>query len=167
MQYLLRRLLCALNVCLNVPFIMLLISQDILIPSHKYFEMSQFDAARTNVNYITRQLGIRKSIGAAVIEGAELCDDAELVEEASELAAVADSTFTNYDSSIYTVIFIPPGEDLGLPKGSEKYFEQVCVLTTFHSTPLMIAVYRFSAQGQSMSVLSLCVTDDVPMFFPP
>jgi hypothetical protein len=135
---------CASNVYSNKSFYnaLYITSQDVLIPSHKYFEMSQFDAARTNVNYITRQLGIRKSIGAAVIEGAELCDDAELVEEASELAAVADSTFTNYDSSIYTVIFIPPGEDLGLPKGSEKYFEQVCTLPTINSALLAMNCSR-------------------------
>eukprot|EP00953_Heterococcus_sp_UTEX-ZZ885_P030606 16164-Heterococcus_DN1.PRE.2 len=123
----------------------LMLAKDVLIPSHKYFEMSQFDAARTNVNYITRQLGIRKSIGAAVIEGAELCDDAELVEEASELAAVADSTFTNYDSSIYTV--------------QARYNNMQCSLT--------IATIDVTAQDSTVSGLLLCISDDMPMLFRP
>jgi hypothetical protein len=75
----------------------------VLEPSKKYFDLKQYDAARTNVNYITRVLGARKSIGTVVIEGTDACDDEALVEEASDLAATADSTFSNYDSSLYTV----------------------------------------------------------------
>ncbi|KAG5182218.1 hypothetical protein JKP88DRAFT_348934 [Tribonema minus] len=105
----------------------LMVCKAVLEPSHKYFKLNQFDSARTNVNYITRQLGVRKAIGKVIIEGGAICDDEALVEEASDLAATADSTFSNYDSSIYTVIFIPPGEDGSLPKGSDKYFNQADV----------------------------------------
>ena len=41
------------------------------------------------------------------------------------MAQEVDALFTNFDASVYTIIFIPADADGVLPPGAEKYLKQV------------------------------------------
>lgn len=49
------------------------------------------------------------------------------LEKAVDMAQETQALFTNFDSSVYTIIFIPPDEGGVLPPGAEKYLNQVMV----------------------------------------
>lgn len=47
------------------------------------------------------------------------------LEKAVDMAQESQAMFTNFDSSVYTIIFIPTDEVGVLPPGAEKYLKQV------------------------------------------
>lgn len=47
------------------------------------------------------------------------------IEKAFDMAQEVESLFTNFDSSVYTIIFIPADASGVLPPGAEKYLKQV------------------------------------------
>lgn len=49
----------------------------------------------------------------------------EQLEKAFELAQEVEALFTNFDATVYTIIFIPADADGVLPPGAEKYLKQV------------------------------------------
>lgn len=48
-------------------------------PTLQYLKAEQFDAARTNTNYITRFLNIKKSIDALLVKASDYVDDPDVV----------------------------------------------------------------------------------------
>ncbi|CAM9136984.1 unnamed protein product [Discosporangium mesarthrocarpum] len=102
----------------------LMLCKEIFRPTLQYLKAQQFDAARTNTNYITRFLNVKKTIDALVVAANDIVEDPEVMEKAVDLAQEAEATFTNFDSSVYTIIFIPGDENGVLPPGAEKYLKQ-------------------------------------------
>lgn len=52
------------------------------------------------------------------------------LEKAFDMAQEVDALFTNFDASVYTIIFIPADSAGVLPPGAEKYLKQVEYLLT-------------------------------------
>lgn len=50
------------------------------------------------------------------------------MERAFDMAQEVEALFTNFDASVYTIIFIPADAAGVLPPGAEKYLKQVMVL---------------------------------------
>lgn len=46
------------------------------------------------------------------------------MERAFDMAQEVEALFTNFDASVYTIIFIPADADGVLPPGAEKYLKQ-------------------------------------------
>lgn len=55
----------------------------------------------------------------------EILDDMLQLEQAVDRAQEAQALFTNFDASVYTIIFIPADASGVLPPGAEKYLKQV------------------------------------------
>lgn len=53
--------------------------QEVFKPTLQYLKAEQFDAARTNTNYITNFLNIKKNIDALIVSASEFVDDVDLV----------------------------------------------------------------------------------------
>lgn len=54
-----------------------------------------------------------------------MLDDLLQLEQAVDRAQEAQALFTNFDASVYTIIFIPTDASGVLPPGAEKYLKQV------------------------------------------
>lgn len=53
--------------------------QEVFRPTLQYLKAEQFDAARTNTNYIMRQLNIKKIIDSLIVSASDDIDDPDLV----------------------------------------------------------------------------------------
>lgn len=51
--------------------------QEVFKPALQYLKAEQFDAARTNTNYITRFFNLKKKIDAFIILASDVVDDAD------------------------------------------------------------------------------------------
>lgn len=86
-----------------VPVVM---CRTVLNPVRRYISEAQWDRSRTNVNYCTRILRLRKSIRGAAefLEGDAYYD-------AMDLAAEIDINMTQLDATVYTPLFMPGSDD--------------------------------------------------------
>lgn len=66
--------------------------QEVFKPTLQYLKAEQFDAARTNTNYVTRFLNIKKNIDSLIVQASELVDDGDVVSSILILA--------QYDTSV-------------------------------------------------------------------
>ncbi|CAM9168556.1 unnamed protein product [Ectocarpus sp. 12 AP-2014] len=101
-----------------------MICKEVFKPTLKYLKAEQFDAARTNTNYITRFFNLKKKIDSFIVQASDVVDDPDAMEKAFDMAQEVEALFTNFDSSVYTIIFIPADADGVLPPGAEKYLKQ-------------------------------------------
>ena len=53
--------------------------QEIFKPTLQYLKAEQFDAARTNTNYISRVINIKKKIDSFIVQANDVIDDADTV----------------------------------------------------------------------------------------
>ena len=53
--------------------------QEVFKPTLQYLKAEQFDAARTNTNYITRFINLKKKIDAFIVAANEVVDDVDQV----------------------------------------------------------------------------------------
>lgn len=53
--------------------------QEVFKPTLQYLKAEQFDAARTNTNYITRFFNLKKKIDALIVQANDVVDDADKV----------------------------------------------------------------------------------------
>eukprot|EP00903_Cladosiphon_okamuranus_P012890 g12036.t1 len=102
----------------------IMLCKEIFKPTLQYLKAEQFDAARTNTNYISRVINIKKKIDAFIVQANDVVDDVDTLEKAFDMAQEVDALFTNFDSSVYTIIFIPTDASGVLPPGAEKYLKQ-------------------------------------------
>lgn len=66
------------------------------------------------------------------------------MERAFDMAQEVEALFTNFDSSVYTIIFIPADADGVLPPGAEKYLKQVIVSRNSSSSDAQINPTRLA-----------------------
>lgn len=55
------------------------ILQEVFKPTLQYLKAEQFDAARTNTNYITRFFNLKKKIDALIVQANDVVDDTDKV----------------------------------------------------------------------------------------
>lgn len=82
----------------------------VLGPVERYVRDGAWDRARTNVNYCSRVLAVRKKMLASADTLA--ADDAYLT--AMEAGAEVANLFTNLDAAVYTAVFIPAEDGVSL-----------------------------------------------------
>jgi intergrase/recombinase len=92
----------------------------IITPTKQAFTTQAYDKARTNIQYILDQLKLQKKVQMLLRNSIDFCDDSDVIEEAQEAANRLTNTAMQYDSSIYTCVFIP-SEDGSIPPSAEKY----------------------------------------------
>lgn len=89
-------------------------------PTKKMVFDQAYDKARTNIKYCLNQLQLQKKVTVLVRNSIDFCDDMELVEAAQEAGNRLTNTAIQFDSSIYTCVFIPT-DDMSIPPNAEKY----------------------------------------------
>ena len=99
-----------------VPVVM---CRTVMVPVRRYIEEGSWDRARTNVNYCTRNLALKRRIRDTAENGLQ----GDAFYDALETAGSLDNTMTQLDSSIYVPIFIPPADE-GFSAEQLKYQEQ-------------------------------------------
>lgn len=83
--------------------------RSVMTPVKRYITDGSWDKGRTNVNYCTRVLALRKNMSAA----AELMDDDGFY-EGMEIMADLQIIMTQLDASLYTPLFIPSDEGISV-----------------------------------------------------
>ena len=83
--------------------------QTIMTPVRRYIEEGAWDKGRTNVNYCTRVLALRKNMK----ETAELLDGDSYF-DAMDIMGEMSNTMTQLDASLYTPLFIPSDEGISV-----------------------------------------------------
>lgn len=53
--------------------------QEVFKPTLQYLKAEQFDAARTNTNYISRVINVKKKIDAFIVQANDFIDDTDTV----------------------------------------------------------------------------------------
>lgn len=88
-----------------------------MTPVRRYIDEGAWDKGRTNVNYCTRILALRKNMKtvAEQLSGDDYYD-------ALDITADLDNTMTQLDASLYTPLFIPA--DDGVSVEQAKYQRQ-------------------------------------------
>lgn len=88
-----------------------------MTPVSRYIEEGQWDKGRTNVNYCTRILAVRRNMrdSADLLQGDNYYDAMDIMGE-------LDNTMTQLDASLYTPLFIPA--DDGISPEQQKYQTQ-------------------------------------------
>ena len=116
----------------------MLTSKKILEPVDNFVDKSAYDNARTNVKYITNQMQLQKNADSLVRNSLDLDPepDSDLVDKATEAAGRISTTAENVDSSVYTVIFIPPADDGTIPPSALKYRKQAIEYLKAYRTDL-------------------------------
>eukprot|EP00188_Purpureofilum_apyrenoidigerum_P002086 Plantae.Rhodophyta-Purpureofilum_apyrenoidigerum.ctg22422.p1 GENE.Plantae.Rhodophyta-Purpureofilum_apyrenoidigerum.ctg22422~~Plantae.Rhodophyta-Purpureofilum_apyrenoidigerum.ctg22422.p1 ORF type:complete len:231 (+),score=50.89 Plantae.Rhodophyta-Purpureofilum_apyrenoidigerum.ctg22422:82-693(+) len=90
--------------------------ERVMQPVRKYIEAGQWDKARTNINYCTRNLRLKTVMK-------QTSDFFEDPLEGIEIMAEMENTFTQLDASVYTPIFIPADDGVITPE-QKKYQTQ-------------------------------------------
>ena len=85
----------------------LLEARRIIEPTLVFTENQAYDNSRTNAQYILNQLQLQKNVKNLVTSSIDFCDDSDAIEEGQEAGNRLTNTLIQYDSSIYTCIFIP------------------------------------------------------------
>lgn len=84
---------------------------------------ARIDNARTNIKYILNQLQIQNQIKSLVQLSIDFCDDMEVIDAAQEAGSKIANTLIQFDSTVYTCVFIP-SDDGTVPPSAEKYRKQ-------------------------------------------
>lgn len=96
----------------------IVMSRSVLNPVGRYIRTGQWDRARTNVNYCTRVLALKKRIrkAAEYLEG-------DAYYTFLELATELEDTLVQLDATVYTPIFISGADDdeYGVSVEQRKY----------------------------------------------
>ena len=97
----------------------------ILAPVQRFVSSTNYDAGRTNVNYMLNFLKVQK-VGEMVVKaGLEFAENPDAIDVAVESSAQLSNTLIQLDSSIYTVIFIPGDDSSKPPPAAEKYIKMI------------------------------------------
>lgn len=97
-----------------VPVVM---CRTVMTPVRRYIEEGEWDRSRTNINYCTRILALKKNIrkSADFLEGDAFYD-------ALDIAGELENIMTQLDATVYTPLFIP--SDDGVSVEQRKYQKQ-------------------------------------------
>eukprot|EP01031_Cornospumella_fuschlensis_P031043 gene31043-37521_t len=98
----------------------MIVAQRVIEPTNVYVDVQAYDSARSNIKYILNQLQLQKKVSELVQNSIDFTEDMDSIEAAQEAGNRLANTAMQYDSSVYTCVFIP--SDGGqIPPNAEKY----------------------------------------------
>eukprot|EP01039_Chlorochromonas_danica_P000327 gene327-351_t len=100
-----------------------ILAKKVMEPANQYVELQAYDNARTNIKYILNDLQLQKKVTNLVQSSIDFAEDVEAVDAAGEAAGRIANTAMQYDSTVYTCVFIP-SEDGSIPPNAMKYRKQ-------------------------------------------
>ena len=95
-------------------------ARTLISPTNQYVEIQAYDNVRNNCQYILNQLQFQKNVKNLIQQSIDFCDDMDAIEQAQEAGNRITNTVMQYDSSVYTCIFIP-SDDGSVPPSAVKY----------------------------------------------
>jgi hypothetical protein len=98
----------------------MILADKVIDPTNKYVDVQAYDSARSNIKYILNQLQLQKKVTELVQNSIDFSDDMDAIEAAQEAGNRITNTAMQYDSSVYTCVFIP-SDDGTIPPSAEKY----------------------------------------------
>lgn len=101
----------------------LMVAKEVMAPTKKYVEAQAYDSARSNIKYILNDLQLQKQVTSLIQNSIDFCDDYDAIEVAQEAGNRVANTAIQYDSTVYTCVFIP-SDDGTVPPNAEKYRNQ-------------------------------------------
>eukprot|EP01038_Epipyxis_sp_PR26KG_P009474 gene9474-12763_t len=101
----------------------LIVAKFVMKPTKQFVEVQSYDKARTNISYILKQLQLQKKVTVLVQNSIDFCDDMDLIDQAQEAGNRVTNTAIQYDSTVYTCVFIP-SDDGEIPPNAIKYRKQ-------------------------------------------
>eukprot|EP01037_Dinobryon_pediforme_P019358 gene19358-19768_t len=90
----------------------------IVKPTQTFVEAQAYDRARTNL-----QLQLQKRLTLLIQNSIDFCEDMDAIDAAQEAGNRLTNTLIQYDSTVYTCVFIP-SDDGTVPPSAEKYRKQ-------------------------------------------
>lgn len=76
-------------------------AKTVILPTNVAVEVQSYDRARTNIQYILKQLYFQKKITILLKNSIDFCDDPEAIDAAIEATSRITNNLTQYDSSMY------------------------------------------------------------------
>lgn len=107
-------------------FAYILASKKVLDPVKLYLDNAAFDFGRTNINYVINQLSVAKYANVLLQGSMEFSENEDALEAAQEAGSEISNLMTQYDSSVYTLIFIPVDDTTGKVSKKEQTFVKMC-----------------------------------------
>lgn len=101
----------------------MIVAKQVMQPTKAYVERQAYDAARSNIKYILNDLQLQKQVLNLVQNSIEFVDDMDAIDAAQEAGNRIANTAIQYDSTVYTCVFIP-SDDGTVPPSAEKYRTQ-------------------------------------------
>mmetsp|Transcript_30042 Transcript_30042/g.41251 ORF Transcript_30042/g.41251 Transcript_30042/m.41251 type:complete len:211 (+) Transcript_30042:3-635(+) len=130
----------------------------IIKPTQEFVEVQAYDKARTNLQFILNQLQLQKKLTVLIQNSIDFCDDMDAIDAAQEAGNRLTNTVIQYDSTVYTCVFIPT-DDGTVPPAAEKYRKQTKdFYNSFNSdidTLLKVASEEQLSKAQSLATLNL------------
>lgn len=99
-----------------------MLCQELMEPLPRYIADASWDKARSNVNYCTRNLRLKKAMEAVTEKVLALESDVDAADEGIIIANELNDVFTQLDASLYTPIFIV--SDSGISDEQRKYADE-------------------------------------------
>jgi hypothetical protein len=101
----------------------LVLAKEVIAPTKAYVDLQAYDNARSNIKFILNNLQLQKQVTSVLQNSIDFSDDFEKIEAAQEAASRITNTAIQYDSTVYTCVFIP-SDDGTVPPSAEKYRKQ-------------------------------------------
>lgn len=105
------------------PLATMIVAKQVMEPTKAYVERQAYDAARSNIKYILNDLQLQKQVLNLVQNSIDFVDDMDAIDAAQEAGNRVANTAIQYDSTVYTCVFIP-SDDGTVPPSAEKYRTQ-------------------------------------------
>lgn len=101
----------------------MIVCKKVISPTKDYVTVAAYDAARSNIQYVLNQLQLQKSVTTLMQNSIDFNDDMDAIEAAQEAGNSIANTAIQFDSTVYTCVFIP-SDDGTVPPSAVKYRKQ-------------------------------------------
>ena len=82
-------------------------TKALIQPTIRFVTEQSYDKARSNIQFVLRQLQLQKNIDVLLRSSGDFVNDVDVLEAAGEAGSRLTNTAVQYDSTIYTCVFIP------------------------------------------------------------
>lgn len=107
-------------------FAYILASKKVLDPVKLYIDKGAYDFGRTNINYVVNQLSVVKYAKVLLQGSMDFSENEDALEAAQEAGSEISNLMTQFDSSVYTLVFIPVEDSSGKISPKEQQFVKMC-----------------------------------------
>eukprot|EP01036_Dinobryon_divergens_P031428 gene31428-40822_t len=140
----------------------------IVAPTMAAVEAQAYDRARTNLQFILNQLQLQKRLTLLIQNSIDFCDDVDTIDAAQEAGNRLTNTLIQFDSTVYTCVFIP-SDDGTVPPSAEKYRKQA---KDFYNSFLadldtVLAVASAAQRSRAQSLADESIKSLPPILFKP